>query len=266
MNGFNGLYSFPPIFFPVNATSVPGTQPTWPQIMGPLPTTSQMTCLTPTVPTSVLSTVMQQLPPSVSYNTATSLSYDSKGNVHPLLPMQQHRQQLVGTTGTDWNDPKPLSATTRLEIDRDSGNETSSLSPCSSSPSSAAQSRSNSFSVSNLLRTGERHHEPTCAVSTSNVSKPMHFSSHVAQMNGCSYGNVTGPSAAATAAARLQMLYGEAASSYDLYPSSRVAPLSATLPSPMPSARELCVVCSDKASGFHYGVMSCEGCKVGWTY
>lgn len=26
--------------------------------------------------------------------------------------------------------------------------------------------------------------------------------------------------------------------------------------------RDFCSVCSDKASGFHYGVLSCEGCKV----
>lgn len=80
---------------------------------------------------------------------------------------------------------------------------------------------------------------------------------------GCSYANATGPSAAAAAAARLQMLYGEASSGYDLYPSSHGgASLSTTLPTTMSNTRELCVVCNDKASGFHYGVMSCEGCKV----
>ncbi|XGW20160.1 hypothetical protein V3C99_003744 [Haemonchus contortus] len=28
-----------------------------------------------------------------------------------------------------------------------------------------------------------------------------------------------------------------------------------------PSQRDICVVCHDNASGYHYGVMSCEGCK-----
>lgn len=28
---------------------------------------------------------------------------------------------------------------------------------------------------------------------------------------------------------------------------------------------DLCSVCGDKASGYHYGVLSCEGCKVCFT-
>uniref|UniRef100_A0A915AWU2 Uncharacterized protein n=1 Tax=Parascaris univalens TaxID=6257 RepID=A0A915AWU2_PARUN len=244
MNGFSGLYPFPPMFFPVNATS--GAQTTWPQLLGPVPSTSQIAMPPP----------LQQLPLTVSYAPTTS---DSKINVQPSYSLHQQRQQLFAA---EWTDMKPLSAVTHLEIDRDSGNETSSLSPSSSSPSSAAQSRSNSFSVSNLLRGGgDRHREPARASSTPNISKPTPFPPRVNQINGCSYANTTGPSAAAAAAARLQMLYGEASSGYDLYSSSHGASLSTALPSAVSNTRELCVVCNDKASGFHYGVMSCEGCK-----
>ncbi|VDO36768.1 unnamed protein product [Haemonchus placei] len=37
--------------------------------------------------------------------------------------------------------------------------------------------------------------------------------------------------------------------------------LSGSLQGDTPSQRDICVVCHDNASGYHYGVMSCEGCK-----
>ncbi|XP_039266672.1 retinoic acid receptor beta-like [Styela clava] len=36
---------------------------------------------------------------------------------------------------------------------------------------------------------------------------------------------------------------------------------SATSPSPPPRVYKPCMVCSDRSSGYHYGVSSCEGCK-----
>ncbi|VDK36117.1 unnamed protein product, partial [Anisakis simplex] len=88
------------------------------------------------------------------------------------LSQQQQQQQQQQYYHHHMTAIAPPSLITHLEIDRDSGNETSSLSPCSSSPSSsAAQSRSNSFSVSNLLRNNITNHNNTAEKEKENSVK-----------------------------------------------------------------------------------------------
>lgn len=201
---------------------------------------------------------------------------------------------------------KPLTIQHIIE-DRDSGNESLSYtgSPPLSGTSSNESSRSNSFSVSALLKTelvsraksalsgtasadlklpcttsggnntiakpqdSAQIHVPT-PVKPASLPQPMMTNLHQLPMNNFQFSHTSAP-------APLGQL-----SNFCL-PPGPTAPLPQQRPPQstnysdqfrmqpfftmgMPvndgtSPRDICVVCHDNASGYHYGVMSCEGCK-----
>ncbi|KAH7725275.1 NHR-2 protein [Aphelenchoides avenae] len=210
-----------------------------------------------------------------------------------------------------------MQSTMSEEKERDSGNETGSLSPPCLTPMSASPapsslpSRSNSFSVTNILRPEKASavqpsdpktpkRELADAVKTEPVSSTTDIAAAV--LNEGSVQIQRPQPVHAVAPQSLAALQPNAMSAY-FAAQHQGFPMSAQMPLPywnafptaaaaFPSAqqalpqmaqhaqqlfwmqqfqqnamntgmppRDFCSVCGDKASGFHYGVLSCEGCK-----
>uniref|UniRef100_A0AC34QGU2 Nuclear receptor domain-containing protein n=1 Tax=Panagrolaimus sp. JU765 TaxID=591449 RepID=A0AC34QGU2_9BILA len=164
--------------------------------------------------------------------------------------------------GSISNYKQPIVPLLLNQEDRDSGNETSSLSPnhspLSTSPAQSIPSRSNSFSVNQIVKEENREagtpiqkaKEMAKAAINSSLTTPkppvlptMPMTPQPPLMNPMMY---PPPSGFASSFTQMpQMMFN-----HDFF----TALTSMNKP-------ELCVICGDKSSGFHYQALSCEGCK-----
>ncbi|KAI6241380.1 Nuclear receptor domain-containing protein [Aphelenchoides fujianensis] len=186
------------------------------------------------------------------------------------------------------------------EKDRDSGNETSSISPGARTPLTnspgSINSRSNSFSVTSILKVAQNNAVAKLGSAAVESAEPPAPERHAApdQPPPIKADAASTPTPAVqppalpdlqTQALLLNGMMPKPPPMYmNMHPYQAMAPQAPfmyPLPGMMPlnpmdlyslpphfaaamatyNTRELCVVCGDKASGFHYSVLSCEGCK-----
>ncbi|CAJ0585280.1 unnamed protein product, partial [Mesorhabditis spiculigera] len=213
--------------------------------------------------------------PSNSQPTATPLT-----NMLPGFGIQQFPQpEALLPFMPPFDGSVAKRAVPHQDEKNDSGNETMSIhspnsSPSLSSPASSNPgSRSNSFSVSSLLK-GDLM---TAAVPAAELQAQLQQLVASASSSTSAVVNpIDQPTSSPFSAPLLphqQMPPFRPLSIQELHRARQIQQLQMNFAHQMRSfgmpgmsdvrlsAREICVVCGDSASGYHYGVMSCEGCK-----
>ncbi|KAK5978870.1 Nuclear hormone receptor family member nhr-2 [Trichostrongylus colubriformis] len=277
--------------------------------------------------------IQRQLPPTSSMYPPALLAQMFQPYLNGVFPppeiafhfMNQQQQQHQSTSSAQPPQPTAFEVATAAFVkrmnsiqhpteDRDSGNESLSYagSPPLSGTSSNESSRSNSFSVSALLKTelvGKTKHalsptqeeqnpvpspstdppkpSPLAQAPPSQLHTPTPMKPPPAPFNPqgmpppnfhqhLQMGNFPFPHSSAPGPLGQLTNFGFPPGTQGSLTPQRPPPQSANYPDHfrmqpfftmgMPvndnsNQRDVCVVCHDNASGYHYGVMSCEGCK-----